>query len=962
MKRQLLAVLLCVVLTTVSHAQEDHFFAQRISHVEWSGGNEPPLRLIGPWDLVDRPYVVVPGGEAYLVHLGRHPLPNAELEANPPRRELNDNDAWLVAVRSPKKEVTGTLYSPRELRDGGEPYSFSIAEPSDGDAARQIFYHAKRAHYADHAMAGLPGAAWFRHQVRTAEEQLPDSTPEVMGTGFRRFFGTRVNSPEDTFALISGGRAVSENLQLDQPLPEIISADDETRPEEASGENARGQTAERVPIESLTGITVREFDWERLNRGIRAEPDPLARFIPGDQHGVFFPSFDALVRFADHSVDLGTPVLQAGVARAEDARTRERYEQQLGLSLDTSTRIFGGSLIRSIAITGGDLYLRSGSDVALLFEPRDVAALLAALEAQIAARCGNSETADRVEGEYAGVPFRGYVSPDRRISSYVARIDDVLIVTNSLVQLERIAACAADPSKSLAELPEYTYFRHRYPRNASDETAFAVLSDATIRRWCGPKWRIAASRRIRAAAVMAELQAQYLSAFVAGTVQPHEATANFPISDATKFLVNADGLRSEQYGDLEFQTPIMEMELTHVTPAEAEQYRQWVRGYERNWSTAFDPIAIRFGIADQKIMADLTVMPLINNSQYRGLESLTRGAKLTPLSGDPHPEAIFSASVAFDPASQQVRRGANSLAAVLGVDPLSWVGNSITFYVDDDPVWQDIAQFLETRKSTQQLRPEELAPYMHRLPVAVHFEVSSVLKTVAFLASFRAFVEQTAPGLTVWETRKVGEQSYVRIAPSLDGRRSIGDVLPEQLALYYTASGDGLTVTLSENVIRRVLERRAARQKNAEAEPADSQTPDTESADTDVLLGESVMVDVDARVVKMLATVMADEYQRFMQEIAWSNLPILNEWHRQFPMQDPVELHQAQWGVRLRCPGGGEYRWNERLQTMESTVYGCPAEPRKGPPLPETLAELSRGKFGLTFEENGLRARVELHK
>src|SRR5690606_16142709 len=118
MKRQLLAVLLCVVLTTVSHAQEDHFFAQRISHVEWSGGNEPPLRLIGPWDLVDRPYVVVPGGEAYLVHLGRHPLPNAELEANPPRRELNDNDAWLVAVRSPKKEVTGTLYSPRELRDG----------------------------------------------------------------------------------------------------------------------------------------------------------------------------------------------------------------------------------------------------------------------------------------------------------------------------------------------------------------------------------------------------------------------------------------------------------------------------------------------------------------------------------------------------------------------------------------------------------------------------------------------------------------------------------------------------------------------------------------------------------------------------------------------------------------------------------------------------------------------------
>jgi hypothetical protein len=43
-------------------------------------------------------------------------------------------------------------------------------------------------------------------------------------------------------------------------------------------------------------------------------------------------------------------------------------------------------------------------------------------------------------------------------------------------------------------LPEYKFFRSRSERG-EDETAFLLLSDATIRRWTGPRWRIASSRR-----------------------------------------------------------------------------------------------------------------------------------------------------------------------------------------------------------------------------------------------------------------------------------------------------------------------------------------------------------------------------------------------------------------------------------------------------------------------------------
>lgn len=103
-----------------------------------------------------------------------------------------------------------------------------------------------------------------------------------------------------------------------------------------------------------------------------------------------------------------------------------------------------------------------------------------------------------------------------------------------------------------------------------------------------------------------------------------------------------------------------------------------------------------------------------------------------------------------------------------------------------------------------------------------------------------------------------------------------------------------------------------------------------------------------------------NEYQTQMQRLAWSNLPILNEWRHMFPDQNPAELHERLWGVKLVCPGGGKYVWNESRQTIESTVYGSPDDPKLGSAGPSQLTDFTRGRYGLTFEENGLRARAEM--
>ena len=66
--------------------------------------------------------------------------------------------------------------------------------------------------------------------------------------------------------------------------------------------------------------------------------------------------------------------------------------------------------------------------------------------------------------------------------------------------------------------------------------------------------------------------------------------------------------------------------------------------------------------------------------------------------------------------------------------------------------------------------------------------------------------------------------------------------------------------------------------------------------------------------------------------------------------------------MRLIDPAGGAYVWNEAMQTMESTVYGCPESPKAGPILPPGMAAWKTANFGITFADKGLRARVELKR
>lgn len=913
---QLLLVAVVQLLVSAAANADDAYYQVPVAQLKLTEGKLPPatqpdwrqmqvVRLI-------KPYAAVHGsGEAFVT-----PADGAGWQAQA--------EQLVLSIRVPqRRDVTGKLFVPRGDASGMEVVRFEIPAHSSTIDARDAFYRAQLDHYEALLADGSAGAAWFRFRAAQAREALGDNAPAQQPEN--RTQRRTASEMADTYNLFTGGRAVSENLQLDRELP-------------IAKEAQAG-----IDVKSIPGITVAEIDWNPLIKDLHPKLDPLAAYIPADQHAVFFPSIDAASSLIDASTSEGTPVLRMADPRSEDAMTRARYERQLGISLDDLAKLLGAVMVRSVAVTGSDPYLRTGSDIAVIFEPRDVAALRAALGARIEAARLAHGSAKGSKMQIEGAEVSVVRSDDRSMSSYLGAVGDAVVLSNSPKQIERIARAHRDGS-ALASLPEYTYFRARYPRGEESETAFIMLSDATIRRWCGPQWRIAASRRTRAAAIMSELQARYLDQLARGAVQPGVIHTERSHPDLGELRLTRDGVVSSVYASLEFLTPISELNFDKVTDDERSAYDRWRNNYQSNWRWAFDPIAARLGIHDARLEGDVTVMPLIWGTDYRTYVEISRGAKILPAATDPH-NAIAHLAIAINRQSETVRgylNFARNLAPGIGVDPLAWMGSTVSFYIDSAPYW-------DRPHGTDGVGPEEFVD----VPYMLMIQSKDPVKLAAFLAALRAFVDQTAPGLTNWESLKHGEQPYVKVSASAKAQAE-GPGLP-LFAVYYASTATALIVSTSEVSLKRALDRR---------DPAAAATRPAPA--TQPWLGENLCAQIDRRLIDKVMPVFGSDANgavaNQLRARSWSNLPILNEWKGMYPDQDPVKLHERLWKTKLVCPGGGEYVWNERWYTMESTVFGHPGEPKMPNSPPKLLEGFSFFNFGLTFEEQGLRGRVSLDR
>ncbi|HVA48544.1 MAG TPA: hypothetical protein VNH11_19420 [Pirellulales bacterium] len=169
-----------------------------------------------------------------------------------------------------------------------------------------------------------------------------------------------------------------------------------------------------LDVASIKGITIAEIDWKPLLADAQPALDPLSRAVPADQHVVFFHSFAAAVALADEASSQGTPLSRLMLSRSEDELMKQRYERQLCLPLSTLARLLGPTVIGSVALTGSDPYFFTGTDVAVVFECKQPAALKTLLLGRAAVAASAEDGAKPISGNTKGLAWSGFLSPDRR--------------------------------------------------------------------------------------------------------------------------------------------------------------------------------------------------------------------------------------------------------------------------------------------------------------------------------------------------------------------------------------------------------------------------------------------------------------------------------------------------------------------------------------------------------------------
>ena len=841
--------------------------------------------------------------------------PAAEAYITPPEPEEDDDDRPLwgtnqrdlqVAIKlSDAEAVSGkvSLAAASFSDPTRATYKFKF-DPSELEEATEADFHKiRKSYYAELISTRIPGGDWFRYQAGDAYKT--DAQPQP-GQGLGDF--------DSSFSMLTGQRAVSENLALERDI--ILGASKE---------------GEAIQVDTIKGVTVEPIDWSERITDAPTAIDPLAMVIPHDQHAAFFGSIKALnqvIRVAEEE-DI---YFQTMSNRNAYSGLAKKYQKQMGILIPD---VLAEQLpVRSVAITGGDPFLPSGSDLCIVFETGQPKALFATLHAMVKVQAEVNGKTHSIESTIGGSKIYAYANDDRSFSSTLTHGENYVAVSNSMTQLQNIQSVSNGSVPSLGSLDEFKFFRQRYPLE-DEATAFVFLSDATIRRWAGPEFRIGASRRVRAAAALGQATAQQIDGVELST-DYEELVGEMSLHARTT-------VRSEHFNTLDFLTPIGDLKIETVTPSEKEGYERWRDGYENGWER-FDPIALSLNITDDSLGLDLSVIPLRPDSDYDAWIETTGEATLDQQAITPHAESIFMVSHAIDTSSESFRmlevQGGAMLPGI-GANPLAWIGGSLSIFADQDPFWDAMHEAKEAGDYEEYMQEN-----VSRLPVGLRVSSKSPIKLALLLTTLRSFSEQAAPGLLAWETREFEGTPYVVIrttdkAPLPDGL---------EISIHYAAMPDALILSLNEDLLKRAITR------NLKFAASKKEAPEMDSPAYQVFAQTKM---------KALHTYMNLIGGRLSQEqlfASWEALPILNEWKKVFPDRDPVQVHYDYFKETIQCPGGKGYQWNDELDSMESVAFGHPEAPREemvGIPI---LQNWDSAKAAIGLKDKEFRLEAELRK
>lgn len=396
-----------------------------------------------------------------------------------------------------------------------------------------------------------------------------------------------------------------------------------------------------IDVKTVPAIDIAEHPWEKMMAGQRPAPEPLAQMIPHDNYYIRFGSARKFAEFSDFLDQWGTTASRAYELNSRDYQLKERYEQQLCLRSTWLGRQFGPWLVRGIAVTGSDPYIREGSDVTVIFHVNNRQAFLAGVEQFLEeARSKFKDQLKESHDSYWDIPIQRYVTPLREVSVHRAAFDQFVVYSNSPVALRRVLQTYNGDRKSLWGSLDFQYMRTVFRADDKEEDGFAFLSDAFIRQLVGPASKIKEMRRLEALTSLSMLtHGALFTAWETGKLPAdHDALMEavhlrpqhlyLPEGKTIRWDAERQVAVSDAYNTLHFATPLIELPLGKITALEDQTYRQFRAEYLRLWQQFFDPVGMRFSLNEERVKLEVYILPLINNAEYNNLRWLTGGGTL----------------------------------------------------------------------------------------------------------------------------------------------------------------------------------------------------------------------------------------------------------------------------------------------------------------------------------------------
>lgn len=378
--------------------------------------------------------------------------------------------------------------------------------------------------------------------------------------------------------ILTGQRAIEESLQLGSIG--VNRADDD--PEQT------------VSISTLTSLEIPSHPWQDMLEGnVPVVPD-IAALIPKDTLFVHlnrpasFSELESILQ--EQSQALGDVYnLNFGVSM------KSRMAKRLGIP--DANALLGG--VDELALLSEDLSFFPRTNYGLILKPKNI---------------------------LAEKGFDLLVDKD----AIYKKIGDYLVVVTHTALLEKIERAYQTGSDSMSSELDYHY---ALIKMEPKRDGLAYLSEAFIRKLTGPGYRINARRRNT---VMSALEALQYSVFAYRRIHGDWPTslsvmmdqgylAKDSVFDQGNYEITEDGRVVHQtWGSIWEVTPVSQVLIDTITVAEGDIYQRFTEGYQSFFREFFDPVGIAFTLSDQLYLHTL-VLPLIENSDYRRLQSLFSG-------------------------------------------------------------------------------------------------------------------------------------------------------------------------------------------------------------------------------------------------------------------------------------------------------------------------------------------------